>query len=97
MSREFTILQAVGTHPAVTATKSMTGHMCGAAGAMGAVAAILSMRDGLIPATRNLEALDPRITLDVVAGGPRSGHWTTALVNAFGFGGHNTSLVFAAA
>ncbi|GAA1283894.1 3-oxoacyl-ACP synthase [Planotetraspora silvatica] len=88
------IAEALGTHPAVTATKSMTGHMCGAAGAMGAVAAILAIRDGVIPAIRNLDDLDPEVGLDVVTGRPRQGRWTAAVANSFGFGGHNASLAF---
>jgi 3-oxoacyl-[acyl-carrier-protein] synthase II len=91
------IVQAVGRHPVVTATKSMTGHLCGAAGAMGAIATILAIRDGVIPATRNLDELDPQVTLDVVTGRPRRGRWAAALTNSFGFGGHNASLAFTAA
>ncbi|MFF4739197.1 beta-ketoacyl-[acyl-carrier-protein] synthase family protein [Streptomyces sp. NPDC001262] len=88
------VAEAVGLHAAVTATKSMTGHLFGAAGAVGALAAILAVRDGVVPAVRNLEALDPEVKLDVVAGGPRRGRYEAALANAFGFGGHNASLVF---
>ncbi|MCC2276434.1 beta-ketoacyl-[acyl-carrier-protein] synthase family protein [Streptomyces morookaense] len=88
------VAEAVGLHPAVTATKSMTGHLFGAAGAVGALAAILAVRDGVVPAVRNLEVLDPEVKLDVVAGGPRPGRYEAALANAFGFGGHNASLVF---
>ncbi|MCP9208120.1 beta-ketoacyl-[acyl-carrier-protein] synthase family protein [Streptomyces sp. NEAU-Y11] len=91
------VTEAVGTHPAVTATKSMTGHLFGAAGAVGALAAVLAVRDGVIPPTRNLDALDPEVGLDVVAGGPRRGALTAALANSFGFGGHNASLVFTSA
>ncbi|MFF0244740.1 beta-ketoacyl-[acyl-carrier-protein] synthase family protein [Streptosporangium sandarakinum] len=87
------IAEAIGTHPAVTATKSMTGHMCGAAGAMGAISAILSIRDGVVPAVRNLDDLDPEVKLDVVMGDPRRGRVSAALANAFGFGGHNASLI----
>ncbi|MFE4517275.1 beta-ketoacyl-[acyl-carrier-protein] synthase family protein [Kitasatospora sp. NPDC056783] len=87
---------AVGPHPAVTATKSMTGHLFGAAGAMGAIATVLAVRDGVIPATANLDRLDPAIGLDVVAGRPRHGAVAAALTNSFGFGGHNASLVFTA-
>ncbi|RLU85042.1 beta-ketoacyl-[acyl-carrier-protein] synthase II [Streptomyces griseocarneus] len=90
------VAEAVGTHAAVTATKSMTGHLFGAAGAMGALAAILAVREGVIPATQNLENLDPAVKLDVVAGGPRHGAVPAALANSFGFGGHNASLVFTA-
>ncbi|MEU1786558.1 beta-ketoacyl-[acyl-carrier-protein] synthase family protein [Streptomyces sparsogenes] len=90
------ITEAIGGHPAVTATKSMTGHLFGAAGAVGAMAAILAVRDGVIPATRNLDTLDPRVKLDVVTGEPRRAAPAAALANAFGFGGHNASLVFTA-
>ncbi|MDT0449769.1 beta-ketoacyl-[acyl-carrier-protein] synthase family protein [Streptomyces hesseae] len=88
------VTEAIGLHPSVTATKSMTGHLFGAAGAVGALAAILSVRDGVVPATANLDTLDPEVKLDVVAGGPRRGALTAALTNSFGFGGHNASLVF---
>lgn len=90
------ITEAIGGHPAVTATKSMTGHLFGAAGALGALAAVLALRDQVIPATRNLESLDPRVELDVVSGQPRPGPVRAAVANAFGFGGHNASLVFTA-
>jgi 3-oxoacyl-[acyl-carrier-protein] synthase II len=90
------ITEALGTHPAVTATKSMTGHLCGAAGAVGAIAAILAIRDGVIPATRNLEELDPQVKLDIVTGRPRRGRWAAAMTNSFGFGGHNACLAFTA-
>ncbi|MGW2340023.1 beta-ketoacyl-[acyl-carrier-protein] synthase family protein [Streptomyces sp. NPDC001661] len=86
--------RVIGRHAAVTATKSMTGHMLGASGTVGAVAALLALRDGAVPATRNLDTLDPRVDLDVVRGERRSGQWTAALANSFGFGGHNVSLVF---
>ncbi|MFD7233875.1 beta-ketoacyl-[acyl-carrier-protein] synthase family protein [Streptomyces syringium] len=88
------ITEAIGTHPAVTATKSMTGHLFGAAGAIGALAAVLAVRDGVIPATQNLDSLDPRVKLDIVTGAPRRGGLKAALTNSFGFGGHNASLVF---
>ncbi len=88
------ITEAIGSHPAVTATKSMTGHLFGAAGAIGALAAILAVRDGVIPATRNLDNLDPDVKLDVVSGAPRHGALAAAMTNSFGFGGHNASLVF---
>ncbi|GGK98342.1 3-oxoacyl-ACP synthase [Sphaerisporangium melleum] len=90
------IAEAVGTHPAVTAVKSMTGHLCGAAGALGAIATVLALRDGVVPATRNLDDQDGRIKLDVVTGRPRQGRWAAGLVNAFGFGGHNACLAFTA-
>jgi 3-oxoacyl-[acyl-carrier-protein] synthase II len=87
------IAKAVGEHPAVTATKSMTGHMLGASGAFGAMSALLSVHHGIVPATRNLRAVDPRVHLDVVAGQNRTVRPAAALANSFGFGGHNVSLV----
>ncbi|MGW2255360.1 beta-ketoacyl-[acyl-carrier-protein] synthase family protein [Kitasatospora sp. NPDC001660] len=89
------VTEAIGLHPAVTATKSLTGHLFGAAGALGALTAVLAVREGIVPATANLERLDPAVKLDVVAGAPRTGPVPVALTNAFGFGGHNVSLVFA--
>ncbi|WP_228981117.1 hypothetical protein [Streptomyces sp. DH12] len=86
--------RAVGRHAAVTATKSMTGHMLGASGAVGALAALLALRDGVVPPILNLDAVDPRVDLDLVRGGAREGDWTASLANSFGFGGHNVSLVF---
>ncbi|KUL46089.1 3-oxoacyl-ACP synthase [Streptomyces sp. NRRL F-4489] len=88
------IARAVGDHAAVTATKSMTGHLLGASGAVGALAALLALKDGVVPAVRNLDELDPAIDLDVVRGANRNGRWGAALANSFGFGGHNVSLVF---
>ncbi|MEU5130294.1 beta-ketoacyl-[acyl-carrier-protein] synthase family protein [Streptomyces mobaraensis] len=88
------VAEALGTHPVVTATKSMTGHLFGAAGALGAIATILALRDGAVPPTRNLDTQDPDIPLDIVTGVPRRGPLTAGLANAFGFGGHNASLVF---
>ncbi|MCX4744589.1 beta-ketoacyl-[acyl-carrier-protein] synthase family protein [Kitasatospora sp. NBC_01287] len=89
-----TITEAIGTHPVVTASKSMTGHLFGAAGSLGALVAILALRDGVLPATRNLTELDPRVKLDVAMGAARRGQYGAAVANAFGFGGHNVSLVF---
>jgi 3-oxoacyl-[acyl-carrier-protein] synthase II len=91
------ILEAVGAHPAVTGTKSMTGHLLGASGSLGALATVRALEEGLIPPTANLEAQDPEIGLDVVAGAARRTDARAAMVNAFGFGGHNVSLVFARA
>jgi len=81
---------------AVSGTKSMTGHLLGAAGALEAVFTVLAVRDGIAPPTINLDSLDPAITLDVVGKDPRrlpSGS-RAAISNAFGFGGHNVALAF---
>ncbi|WP_369394244.1 beta-ketoacyl synthase [Streptomyces sp. CG1] len=88
------VRRAVGAHAVVTATKSMTGHMLGASGAVGALATLLALKEGVVPATRNLEKIDPQIELDVVHGTNRTGRWSAALANSFGFGGHNVTLVF---
>lgn len=87
------IAAGIGTHPVVTATKSMTGHLLGASGALGAMAALLALRDGMVAPTRNLRDLDPEVPLDVVTGEARTGRWDNAVANSFGFGGHNVSLV----
>jgi 3-oxoacyl-[acyl-carrier-protein] synthase II len=80
--------------PPVTSTKGVTGHLIGAAGAVEAVAALLAMRDGVIPPTANLERLGDDIELDVVADSPREVGTKPAISNSFGFGGHNACLVF---
>ncbi|MFF3415309.1 beta-ketoacyl-[acyl-carrier-protein] synthase family protein [Streptomyces sp. NPDC002698] len=87
------VAKALGEHPVVTATKSMTGHMLGASGAFGAMSALLALHHGVVPATRNLDDPDPAVRLDVVSGANRTGRWDAALANSFGFGGHNVSLV----
>ncbi len=80
----------------VTATKSMTGHLLGAAGALEGVFTILSLHHRLVPATINITDLDPEISLDVV----HREHRTlpdgdiAAMNNSFGFGGHNVALTF---
>jgi 3-oxoacyl-[acyl-carrier-protein] synthase II len=79
--------------PVVTSTKGVTGHLIGAAGAVEAVAALLSVRDGIVPPTANLERVGDDIELDVVAGSPREVGPKPAISNSFGFGGHNASLV----
>jgi 3-oxoacyl-[acyl-carrier-protein] synthase II len=81
----------------VTSTKGVTGHLIGAAGAVEAVAALLSVRDGIVPPTANLERVGDDIELDVVAGSPREIGAKPAISNSFGFGGHNASLVLTAA
>ena len=89
------INNAMGSHrPAVYAPKSALGHSVGAVGAVDAILTVLALRDGVIPATRNLHNLDPEIDLDVVAGEPRSGNYQYAINNSFGFGGHNVAIAF---
>jgi 3-oxoacyl-[acyl-carrier-protein] synthase II len=85
----------------VSSTKSMTGHLLGGAGAVESVAAILALRDQVAPPTINLEDLDDDVPLDVATEPrpltKRGAEPMAVLNNAFGFGGHNVSLVFTAA
>ena len=80
---------------AVTATKSMTGHMLGAAGAVEAIATVLAIRDGIAPAIRNLDEPDDDVTLDLIRHDNRKIDFTgkAALSNSFGFGGANAAVV----
>jgi 3-oxoacyl-[acyl-carrier-protein] synthase II len=82
-----------GTVP-VSATKSMTGHTLGAAGAIEAVAAIQAIRSGVVPPTINLDDPDRELKLDVVGGEPREAKIGAVLSNSFAFGGHNVVLIF---
>ncbi|WP_144749840.1 beta-ketoacyl-[acyl-carrier-protein] synthase family protein [Curtobacterium pusillum] len=91
------IARAVGTGALVTAPKSSIGHMFGAAGAVESILAVRSIETGVVPATLNLEHLDPAVDLDVVSGSARTAPIRAALNNSFGFGGQNASLVFTAA
>ena len=85
---------ALGEHPVLTATKSMTGHLLGAAGALESIATILAIRDGVVPPTINLDDPDDGLDLDVAAHKARHMEIPAALNNSFGFGGHNVALVF---
>jgi len=78
---------------AVTATKSMVGHLMGAAGALSALGATLSLYEGVVPPTINHEHPDPECDLDYVPNQSRRADVHAALVNAFGFGGQNVVLV----
>ena len=81
---------------AVSATKSQTGHLLGASGAIEAVLSVLAVHHGQAPVTINLENQDPEIPLDVVSGAPRElpEGQRVAVSNSFGFGGHNAVSVF---
>ncbi len=91
------IRSTIGSHPVVTSTKSMTGHLLGAAGAIEAIATVLAVRHGLVPPTRNLDNPDDDIGLDIAVGQPREVSLSAAVSDSFGFGGHNVALVFTAA
>lgn len=80
----------------VSSTKSMTGHLLGAAGAVEAILAIKSITDNVIPASINIENLDPAIPegIQIVVNQPMEKTVNVAMSNAFGFGGHNSTVVF---
>lgn len=86
------IRTAIGDHPVLTAPKSMLGHLLGAAGAVETIATVLSVRDDIVPATRNLDDLDDAVQLDVVRVEPRRLPVPAAVNDAFGFGGHNVAV-----
>jgi 3-oxoacyl-[acyl-carrier-protein] synthase II len=94
-------LGSAADHVAVSGTKSMTGHLLGAAGAVEAILAICAVRDRQAPPTINITDLDPEIDLDVVRDAPRrlgdGERPVVALNNSFGFGGHNIALTFRSA
>ena len=78
----------------MSSTKSMTGHLLGAAGAIEAIATVLAIRDGIVPPTINLVERDPECDLDYVPGTARKHEDRIAMSNNMGFGGQNGSLVF---
>jgi 3-oxoacyl-[acyl-carrier-protein] synthase II len=91
------IKAAFGAHAhklAVSSTKSMTGHMLGAAGAVEAIFSILAIQDRVLPPTINLDYPDPLCDLDYVPKEARPAQLTTVLSNSFGFGGTNGTLIF---
>lgn len=77
----------------ISSTKSVTGHLLGAAGAMESILCLLALRDGIIPPTINYETPDPACDLDYVPNQARRARLRYVLSNSFGFGGHNSSLV----
>lgn len=80
----------------VTANKSMTGHMLGAAGGVEAIALARSLKEGIIPPTINQEQADPACDLDYVANEARKAKLKIGISNSFGFGGHNAVIVLKA-
>jgi 3-oxoacyl-[acyl-carrier-protein] synthase II len=78
---------------AVSSTKSVHGHLLGAAGAIEAAACVLALDRGLLPPTINLDDPDPECDLDYVPNKARKSDTNVALSNSFGFGGHNAALV----
>ncbi|USK93798.1 beta-ketoacyl-ACP synthase II [Rossellomorea marisflavi] len=79
---------------AMSSTKSMTGHLLGAAGGVEAIFTVLAMKDGKLPPTINLQNPDPDCDLDYVANEAREQEVNVAMSNSLGFGGHNATLVF---
>ena len=93
------VMGAAQDQVALSATKSMTGHLLGGAGALETIFTVLAVHDRLAPPTINVENPDPELTLDLVRDTPRElpkGN-IAALNNSFGFGGHNVALVVASA
>ena len=98
---EIKAVQKVFKNPSnlsISSTKSMTGHLLGAAGAAEAILSIKAIETGIIPPTINVEQLDPEIpdTLDIVRNEAKEKKVTVAMSNTFGFGGHNGIVVFKA-
>ena len=79
--------------PFVSSTKSITGHMLGAAGAMEAILCLMALQDGILPGTVNLKKPDPECAINLISE-KKSTDTSYAMSNSFGFGGHNVSLIF---
>jgi 3-oxoacyl-[acyl-carrier-protein] synthase II len=97
LSETRAIKTAFGDHAyriPVSSTKSMTGHMMGATGALEALFCVLAVRDKVIPPTINYQTPDPECDLDYVPNQARHHPVKVAISNSFGFGGHNSVLVF---
>ncbi|XVV11115.1 beta-ketoacyl-[acyl-carrier-protein] synthase family protein [Actinoplanes sp. CA-131856] len=88
------IRAALGEDVVLTAPKGAIGHLVGAAGAVESIVTVLSVAEGLVPPTLNLENKEPEVTLDVVTGEARKMTINAAICNSFGFGGQNVSLLF---
>ena len=89
-----TVFGAHAYQLAMSSTKSMTGHMLGAAGAVEAIFTAMALKDGFIPATIHYRTPDPECDLDIVPNQGRAADIRFALSNSLGFGGHNGSLLF---
>ncbi|MBT2758984.1 beta-ketoacyl-ACP synthase II [Mesobacillus foraminis] len=78
----------------ISSTKSMTGHMLGAAGAVEAMLSLLAIKEGIMPPTINYETPDPELDLNYIPNTSKEGQVDVVLSNSLGFGGHNVSLIF---
>ncbi|MFG2647084.1 beta-ketoacyl-[acyl-carrier-protein] synthase family protein [Streptomyces sp. NPDC048436] len=85
--------RVLGSSPAVTSTKGVTGHTLAAAGAVEAAYTALALHHGVVPPTANVTELDPEIDIDVVTGAARRARLDVAVSTSLGFGGHNAALV----
>jgi 3-oxoacyl-[acyl-carrier-protein] synthase II len=90
------IKAVLGNRVPVTSTKSLTGHLLGGAGALGAVVLVQALRTGAFPGTKNLEDPDGGIGLNIIPEAVSGLSATAGIANAFGFGGHSTALVITA-
>lgn len=88
------IVNLFGKDVPVSSTKSMTGHLLGASGAVEAIISLISLHEGLLPATINTENIDENIEANIILKNPLKKEITYALSNSLGFGGHNASLLF---
>ncbi|WP_188207130.1 beta-ketoacyl-ACP synthase II [Alkalibacillus aidingensis] len=89
-----TVFKDHAYHLAMSSTKSMTGHLLGAAGGLEAIISILSIKDSIMPPTVNYETPDEECDLDYVVNEARKAEVNVAMSNSLGFGGHNASIVF---
>jgi len=97
LAETMAVKRAMGEHAnnvAVSSTKSMTGHLLGAAGGIEAIFSILAIRDQILPPTINMDNQDPECDLDYVANTARDAKIDVAMSNSFGFGGTNGTIIF---
>ncbi len=88
------LLKEKACEVSVSSTKSMTGHLLGAAGSVEAIACIMALREGIVPPTINLKTPSEGLDLDYTPGVAKARNMTYAMSNSLGFGGHNGTLVF---
>ena len=88
------IVNLFGKEVPVSSTKSMTGHLLGAAGAVESIVSLISMREGYLPPTVNTVTIDPEIEANIIIGEGLKADASYVLSNSLGFGGHNATLLF---